>query len=105
MLKTAKTGRASLLPKSDSQKIKLYFIHFDGWSYMNSRMIDQTLNTNTAIVLLDTTTDRQVLREVLRECQLQTDTQHAKHKWRGIKVGKEKCNWKNNSKTRKSPNM
>ena len=29
---------------------------------------------------------------VLRECQSQTDTQHAKRKWRGIKVGKEKCN-------------
>ena len=31
---------------------------------------------------------------VLRECQLQTDTLHAKRKWRGIKVGKDKCNLK-----------
>ena len=27
---------------------------------------------------------------MLRECQLQTDIQHAKRKWRGIKAGKEK---------------
>ena len=40
---------------------------------------------------------------VLRECQLQTDTQHAKRKWRGIKVGKEKCNWKNYLKDKKEP--
>ena len=29
---------------------------------------------------------------MLGECLLQTDTQHAKRKWRGIKVGKKKCN-------------
>ena len=34
------------------------------------------------------------IKLVLRECRLQTDTQHAKRKWRGIKVGKEKCNLK-----------
>ena len=38
-------------------------------------------------------------------CQLQTDTQHAKRKWRGIKAGKEKYNLKDDWKTRKSPNM
>ena len=36
--------------------------------------------------------------------QLQTDTQHAKRKWRGIKVGKEKCNLIDDGKLRKCPN-
>ena len=42
---------------------------------------------------------------VLRECQLQTDIQHGKLKWRGTKVGKEKCNLKNDWRTKKCLNI
>ena len=38
---------------------------------------------------------------VLRKCQLHTDTQHAKCKWWKIKVNKEKCNLKDDWKTKK----